>query len=65
VDKRILPGVDRWRENTDASLCTLVNTKGLKEAGGFKSRTNLFLEVPPEVYAAAKYGRLDIRARFN
>ena len=41
--------------------CTLFNTKGLQEAGGFKSKTNLFLDVVPEVYLAAKYGRLDIK----
>jgi glycosyltransferase involved in cell wall biosynthesis len=42
--------------------CTLFNTKGLQEVGGFISKTNLFLDVVPEVKLAAKYGRLDIKS---
>ena len=40
--------------------CTLFNTKGLREVGGFQSKKNLFADVVPEVKLAAKYDRLDI-----
>ena len=40
--------------------CTLFNTKGLLEVGGFQSAKNLFADVVPAVKLAAKYDRLDI-----
>jgi len=54
-----------WMEggNTPMHLCcTLFNTKGLREVGGFQSKKHLFADVVPEVYLAAKYERLDIEA---
>ena len=40
--------------------CTLFNTRGLKEIGGFKSRHQLFNDVKAEAELAAKYLRLDV-----
>lgn len=39
---------------------TLYNTKGLKELGGFKSKTNLYEDCAALFLLAAKYGRKDI-----
>jgi glycosyltransferase involved in cell wall biosynthesis len=42
-------------------LCsTIFNTKGLKELGGFHSKTNLYEDVVAYVQLAAKYGRIDV-----
>ena len=42
-------------------LCsTLYNTKRLKELGGFKSKTNLFLDVIATAKLAGLYGRIDV-----
>jgi len=39
---------------------TLYNTAGLKEVGGFKSRTNLYPDLIPTFKLMAKYGRSDV-----
>ncbi len=39
---------------------TLYNTKRLKELGGFKSKTNLFLDVVATAKLAGLYGRIDV-----
>jgi len=50
-----------FEDRTALFLCsTLFNTKGLKEIGGFHSKTNLFQDVVAEVKLAAKYGRVDV-----
>jgi glycosyltransferase involved in cell wall biosynthesis len=42
-------------------LCnSLFNTAGLREIGGFRSRTNLYQDVVAEFKLAARHGRLDI-----
>jgi glycosyltransferase involved in cell wall biosynthesis len=46
---------------TPIYLCnTLFNTAGLKEIGGFKSRTSLYQDVVAEFRLEARYGRLDV-----
>jgi len=51
--------IEEWK--TPMHLCcTLFNTKGLREVGGFQSEQHLFADVVPEVKLAAKYERLDI-----
>lgn len=46
---------------TPLYLCnTLFNTDGLREIGGFKSRTNLYQDVVAEFTLTAKYGKLDV-----
>lgn len=51
-----------WFSNQVALyLCsTLYNTKRLKELGGFKSKTNLFLDVVATAQLAALHGRIDV-----
>ncbi len=42
-------------------LCsTLFNTRGLKQLGGFHSKTNRYDDVVASVQLAAKYGRIDV-----
>ena len=46
---------------TPLYLCnSLFNTAGLREIGGFRSKTNLYQDVVAEFRLAAKYGRLDV-----
>ncbi len=51
-----------WFSNqTTFYLCsTLINTEGLREVGGFRSRHNLFQDVGAELKVAARYGRVDV-----
>jgi glycosyltransferase involved in cell wall biosynthesis len=53
-----------WFDNkVPLYLCsTLFNTKGLKQLGGFHSKTNMYEDVVAYVQLAAKYGRVDIFA---
>ena len=50
-----------FRNKTTFYLCsTLINTRVLREIGGFHSRHNLFQDVGAELKAAARLGRIDI-----
>lgn len=50
-----------FSDNSALYLCsTLYNTKGLREVGGFTSKTNLFNDVAPILKLVGKYGRLDV-----
>ena len=43
-------------------LCsTIYNTKGLREVGGFRSKTNMYVDVVSTARLMAKYGRIDVR----
>jgi len=50
-----------FSEQTALYFCsTLFNTKKLQELGGFKSKTNYFVDVVAEVILAFKFGRADV-----
>lgn len=51
-----------WFESkTVLYMCsTLFHTENLREAGGFRSKTNLYLDVAVEAKIAAQYGYVDI-----
>lgn len=43
-------------------LCsTIYNTNGLREVGGFRSKTNMYVDVVSTARLMAKYGRIDVR----
>ncbi len=50
-----------YRGVTALYLCnTLYNTAGLREAGGFVSRKNLFNDLIPTIKVGSRYGRADV-----
>ncbi len=50
-----------FHSETTFYLCsTLINTNGLREVGGLRSKHNLFQDVGAELKVAARYGRADV-----